>query len=72
MKKYDVYYVVKMNSTSYVYCLSVEAENAKEAKKQVVGTVYRESGRNAFTPSTKKPWILPESIIKGIPPKKIN
>lgn len=72
MKVYDVYYVVKMNSTQYVYCLAVEAKNAAEAKKKVVGIVYRETGRNAFTPTTKKPWILPESIINGIPPKKVN
>ena len=54
MKVYDVYYVVKMNSKQYVYCLAVEAKNAVEAKKKVVGIVYRETGRNAFTPSTKK------------------
>lgn len=72
MKTYPVYYVVKMNSTQYVYCLSVEAENAAEAKKKVVGIVYRETGRNAFTPTTKAPRILPESIVHGLPPKKIN
>lgn len=72
MKIYEAYYTVKMNSTQYVYCLAVEAKNAVEAKKKVVGIVYRETGRNAFTPSTKKPWILPESIINGLPPKKIG
>ena len=72
MKLYEVYYIVKMNRKQYVYCLAVEAQNAVEAKKKVVGIVYRETGRNAFTPSTKKPWILPTNIIHGIPPKKIN
>lgn len=67
MKKYRVYYTIKMNSNQYVYYLNVEAKNQKEACDMVKRAVFKETGRNAFHPGCK-----PEAgAIEGYPPKKM-
>lgn len=68
MKKYTIYYTIKMNSTAYEYALDVEAANAQEAKKKCKELVLKETGRNAFQPSTKAPNC---KCFTGLPPKKI-
>ena len=67
MKKYRVYYIIKMDSTQYQYYLDVEAGNAKAAKDKVRAEVLRLTGRNTFNPSTKPEG---EDAIEGMPPKK--
>jgi hypothetical protein len=70
MKQYTVYYVIKMNSHSYTYSLDVSADTAKHAVANVKDYVWRETGRNAFTPTTKAPTNPKVEVIKGLPPCK--
>ena len=73
MKNYIVYYTIKMNGESYLYAMKVEAKNANEAKDLCTGIVFRETGRNAFTPSTKlSKWDIGKEIYSGMPPVKIG
>lgn len=67
VKKYPVYYTIKMNSMSYEYCMEVEAATAREAAKLCKETVFKETGRNAFHPTTKAPNC---TCFTGLPPKK--
>ena len=68
MKKYRIYYTIKMNSSAYEYYLDVEAENTKAAKDKVRAEVLRLTGRNTFNPSTKA--YKEDKAIEGMPPKK--
>lgn len=71
MKKYRVYYTVKMNATSYEYYLDVEAQTSKEAVQRVRSQVFSGTKRNAFTPhATKDLEKVHEGAIEGLPPKK--
>lgn len=67
MKKYRIYYTIKMNSSAYEYYLDVEAPNAKAAKDKVRTEVWQSTGRNTFNPSTKVPKT---EAIEGMPPMK--
>ena len=68
MKKYRIYYTIKMNSSAYEYFLDVEAGNVKAAKDRVRVEVFRLTGRNTFNPSTKA--YKEDKAIEGMPPKK--
>lgn len=70
MKRYRVFYTIKMDSTLYEYYLDVEAGNKKEAIKQVREKVYSETGRNAFTPKATSKNVITTNAIEGLPPKK--
>lgn len=73
MKKYRVYYTVKMNANHYEYYLDLEAQNAKDAVQQLRTKVFKETGRNAFTPhASKNIEDVPKQFsVEGLPPKKI-
>ena len=67
MKKYRIYYTIKMNSSAYEYYLDVEAPNAKAAKDKVRTEVWQCTGRNTFNPSTTTAGKNP---VEGMPPMK--
>ena len=67
MKKYRIYYVIKMNNEQDPYYLDVEADNVKAAKDKVCAEVLRLTGRHAFHPATKP---YGEYTFEGMPPKK--
>lgn len=67
MKKYRIYYIIKMNREQEQYCLDVEADTVKAAKDKVRAEVLRLTGRNAFHPTTKPEG---EYTLVGMPPKK--
>ena len=68
MKKYRIYYTIKMNSSAYEYYLDVEAPNAKTAKDKVRTEVWQCTGRNTFNPSIKA--YKEDKAIEGMPPMK--
>lgn len=55
MKSYQVFYWIKMNRHEYLEHMFVPANNAKEACKLCKEQVMKQTGRNAFRPTTKAP-----------------
>ena len=55
MKSYQVFYWIKKNRKEYLEHMFVSANNAKEACQVCKEQVYKQTGRNAFRPSTKAP-----------------
>lgn len=55
MKQYQVFYWLKMNNHEYLRHMFVTAPNAREACKVCKEEVKKQTGRNAFRPTTKAP-----------------
>lgn len=55
MKNYQVFYWVKKNRHEYLEHMFVSANNAKEACKICKEEVLKQTGHNAFRPTTKAP-----------------
>lgn len=52
MKTYTIYFVIKANCTENYFYMNVEAKNQKEACQEVKNIIKKQTGRNAFRPST--------------------
>lgn len=57
MKSYQVFYWIKKNSHEYLDHMFVSANNAKDACRICKEQVKKQTGRNAFRPTTKVPDI---------------
>lgn len=68
MKNYQVFYWIKKNNHEYLEYMFVTANNTKEACKLCKEQVRKQTGRNAFRPTTKAPDIeqfrqLPHFVV---------
>jgi hypothetical protein len=75
-KLYHVYYGAKFNGTQQEFVLDVRASSAREACAECKRLVFKNTGRNAFTPqavlSDKRPkWYSEAKVRKGYPPPKM-
>lgn len=55
MKNYQVFYWIKANKKEYLNHMFVTAKNAREACAICKDEVKKQTGRNAFRPTTKLP-----------------
>ncbi len=53
IKKYEVFYIIKMNGREQLHLMEIEAATAKEACAECKYRVREQTGRNAFRPTTK-------------------
>lgn len=55
VKSYQVFYWIKKNKKECLNHMLVHAANSREACKKCKEEVYKQTGRNAFRPTTKAP-----------------
>lgn len=55
IKDYQVFYYIKANRTETLNHMFVRASNSREACKKCKEEVFKQTGKNAFRPTTKCP-----------------
>ena len=68
-KTYVVTYIIKDKRYGGMYYLKTLADNARDAIQQVRDAVYKQTGRNAFTPHAY-PEDYNAKAYTGFPPAK--
>jgi len=70
MKTYTVEFIIKDKHCGGLYALRVDAKNGRDAIAQVRDAVYKQTGRNAFTPHAYADPHDPAKAFTGFPPAK--
>lgn len=74
-KKYEVFYIIKMNVSERLCSMEIEVATAKAACTSCKSRVAELTGRNAFRPTTKMSEdsihrYYGGEVIRNLPPRK--